>query len=73
MYVKSASFHLCLFPSQDSLTVIPSAFIDTSVAGAKVYDRFQFERNGYFSVDPDSTKDKVSWFCVSLLLVIVLI
>lgn len=25
----------------------------------KVYDRFQFTRNGYYSVDPDSTKDKL--------------
>lgn len=27
--------------------------------GAKVLDKFQFERVGYFSVDPDSTEDKV--------------
>lgn len=26
---------------------------------AKVYDKFQFERVGYFSLDPDSTADKV--------------
>ena len=25
----------------------------------KVYDRFQFTRNGYYSVDPDSNKDKL--------------
>jgi glutaminyl-tRNA synthetase len=25
----------------------------------KAYDRFQFTRNGYYSVDPDSTKDKL--------------
>lgn len=33
--------------------------MDTSVKGAKVLDKFQFERVGYFSVDPDSTEDKV--------------
>lgn len=27
--------------------------------GAKVLDKFQFERVGYFSVDPDSTDEKV--------------
>ena len=34
--------------------------VDGSVKGAKVFDKFQFERNGFFSVDPDSTPDKVS-------------
>lgn len=33
--------------------------MDTSVKGAKVLDKFQFERVGYFSVDPDSTAEKV--------------
>lgn len=35
------------------------AVADKSISNAKVYDKFQFERVGYFSVDPDSTKDKV--------------
>lgn len=39
--------------------LISSALVDTSVKGAKVFDKFQFERVGYFSVDPDSTADKV--------------
>ena len=30
------------------------AIVDVSARGAKVYDKFQFERTGYFSVDPDS-------------------
>lgn len=38
---------------------ISNAYVDTSVKGAKTFDKFQFERVGYFSVDPDSTKDKV--------------
>jgi len=37
----------------DSLTVY-QGFVDKSVAEAKVYDRFQFERSGFFSVDPES-------------------
>ncbi|XP_059178645.1 glutamine--tRNA ligase-like [Physella acuta] len=43
----------------DSLEVLSEALVDKSVVGAKVYDRFQFERTGYFSVDPDSTHDKL--------------
>ena len=45
--------------SRDSLTVIPEAYTDISVKDAKTYDRFQFERNGFFSVDPDSTAEKL--------------
>lgn len=39
--------------------MISSALVDTSVKRAKVFDKFQFERVGYFSVDSDSTADKV--------------
>jgi glutaminyl-tRNA synthetase len=39
----------------DSLRVLPSCFIEPSVADARSGDRFQFERQGYFCVDPDST------------------
>ncbi|XP_078669989.1 uncharacterized protein LOC144910584 isoform X2 [Branchiostoma floridae x Branchiostoma belcheri] len=47
--------------NKDSLTVIPDALLNASVKGAKVYDKLQFERIGYFSVDPDSAKsDKMS-------------
>ncbi|XP_058499969.1 glutamine--tRNA ligase [Solea solea] len=42
----------------DSLQVISSAFVDTSVKRAKAFDKFQFERLGYFSLDPDSTAEK---------------
>ena len=40
--------------------MLPSAYVDVSVSDAATYDRFQFERNGFFSVDPDSTPEKVS-------------
>uniref|UniRef100_A0A8C5H8G4 Glutamine--tRNA ligase n=1 Tax=Gouania willdenowi TaxID=441366 RepID=A0A8C5H8G4_GOUWI len=43
----------------DSLQIISGALVDTSVTGAQVFDKFQFERVGYFSLDSDSTKDKL--------------
>uniref|UniRef100_A0AAQ5YEA2 Glutamine--tRNA ligase n=1 Tax=Amphiprion ocellaris TaxID=80972 RepID=A0AAQ5YEA2_AMPOC len=43
----------------NSMQVISSALVDSSVKGAKVFDKFQFERVGYFSLDPDSTADKL--------------
>lgn len=43
----------------DTLTVIRDALVDRSVAGARVYDKFQFERIGFFSLDPDSTAGKL--------------
>lgn len=53
---------------QDSLTVIRQAMVDASVCNAKVFDRFQFERNGFFSVDPDSTPDNVCFLIFILFL-----
>ncbi|KFP34122.1 Glutamine--tRNA ligase, partial [Colius striatus] len=43
----------------DSLRVIHNALVDSSVLSARPFDKFQFERLGYFSVDPDSEKGKV--------------
>ena len=42
----------------DSLKVI-TAFAESSVKKAKAGDRFQFERLGYFCVDPDTTDSKI--------------
>uniref|UniRef100_A0A671WXF8 Glutamine--tRNA ligase n=1 Tax=Sparus aurata TaxID=8175 RepID=A0A671WXF8_SPAAU len=42
-----------------SLQTISGALVDISVKGAKALDKFQFERVGYFSLDPDSTADKL--------------
>ena len=39
----------------NSLQVLLDAKLEPSLAGAKVEDRYQFERVGYFCVDPDST------------------
>ncbi|KAM4722110.1 glutamine--tRNA ligase [Rhinophrynus dorsalis] len=43
----------------NSMTVIQNALVDQSVKTAKVLDKFQFERMGYFSVDPDTTQEKI--------------
>ena len=51
---------------QDSLTTIDNAMVDVSVKNAKLYDRFQFERNGFFSIDDDSTPDKVMNLMITL-------
>ena len=43
----------------DSLKVIENAKLEPSIASANAGDQFQFERQGYFIVDKDSTADKV--------------
>uniref|UniRef100_A0A336LZF8 Probable glutamine--tRNA ligase n=1 Tax=Culicoides sonorensis TaxID=179676 RepID=A0A336LZF8_CULSO len=42
----------------NSLTTL-TAFTDQSLSVAMVYDKFQFERIGFFSVDPDTTPEKL--------------
>lgn len=37
----------------DSMKIL-AAYADASIKNAKVYDKYQFERIGFFSVDPDS-------------------
>jgi glutaminyl-tRNA synthetase len=43
----------------NSLEIVNYAKLEPSLAGAKPGDRFQFERVGYFCVDPDSTTEKL--------------
>jgi len=43
--------------NSDSLTVA-RAVADKSLGGVKVYDRFQFERNGFFTVDKESDEER---------------
>jgi glutaminyl-tRNA synthetase len=43
----------------NSLEILPSAKVEPSLADAKAGARYQFERLGYFCVDPDSTTDKL--------------
>lgn len=42
-----------------SLKTVSQALIEPALAEAKVGDRFQFTRLGYFAVDPDSTADQL--------------
>jgi len=41
----------------NSLEVLSGAKLEPALAGAKIEDRYQFERVGYFCLDPDSTPD----------------
>ena len=42
-----------------SLEVIERAYVEPTVKGARHLTRYQFERMGYFTVDPDSTPEKL--------------
>jgi len=46
------------FVNPDSLEVI-TAFLEPSLQSAKIGERFQFQRLGYFNVDDDSTADNL--------------
>jgi tRNA synthetases class I (E and Q), anti-codon binding domain len=39
--------------------VVPDARVEPSLAGAPPVSRFQFERLGYFSIDPDTTAGRL--------------
>jgi glutaminyl-tRNA synthetase len=43
----------------DSLKVLTNCFVEPSLAQAKSLDHFQFQRIGYFNVDPESAPDKL--------------
>jgi len=47
------------FINPDSLKVLSNCRIEEQLSNAAPYDNFQFQRLGYFSVDPDSTKDNL--------------
>jgi len=47
------------FLNPDSLVVKPACFIEPSVKNAPALSHYQFERVGYFNVDPDSTPEKM--------------
>ncbi len=44
----------------NSLEILTGAKLEPSLADAKLEDRYQFERVGYFCLDPDST-ERTSW------------
>ncbi|MGA8808508.1 MAG: glutamine--tRNA ligase/YqeY domain fusion protein [Thermoanaerobaculia bacterium] len=43
----------------DSLQIVPRAKLEPSIRGAAPFTRYQFERLGYFCVDPDSSEDRI--------------
>jgi glutaminyl-tRNA synthetase len=43
----------------NSLVVVPGARVEPSLASAGIGSRYQFERQGYFSVDRDSTPGRI--------------
>jgi len=43
----------------ESLEIVSDAKLEPSLANAKLEDRFQFERVGYFCLDPDSSPGKL--------------
>jgi len=43
----------------DSVQILPVCYVEPSLAGAKPGYRCQFERQGYFCIDPDSTDEKL--------------
>jgi len=50
-------FTACLNPN--SLEVLTDSFVEPSLKGAPLESKYQFERLGYFCVDPDSTADRL--------------
>jgi glutaminyl-tRNA synthetase len=54
---KDKDFHELLNP--DSLKVLANCFVEEELKQAKPYDHFQFQRIGYFNVDPDSTNGRL--------------
>ena len=43
----------------DSLMVLPTCWVEPSLKQAEIGSRFQFERQGYFCLDPDSSDQKL--------------
>ena len=43
----------------DSLKILTNCFVEADLASAKPYDHFQFQRIGYFNLDPDSKDGKL--------------
>jgi glutaminyl-tRNA synthetase len=42
-----------------SLQIVPRAKLEPSIRGAAPFTHFQFERLGYFCIDPESSEDKI--------------
>ncbi len=46
------------FMNPDSLSVLSDCYLEPFIKDSKPLDHFQFERLGYFNMDPDSTPEK---------------
>jgi len=58
--VDNETDDFCIFLNPDSLKIIPYAALEPSLNKAKPGSRYQFERNGYFFIDPKiSTQQKL--------------
>ncbi len=51
--------HFLDFLNPDSLTIMDQARVEFSLAETQAGDAFQFEREGYFTADPDSTAEQL--------------
>jgi glutaminyl-tRNA synthetase len=47
------------FLNPDSLTILDNCFVEPSLKDSKPFDHFQFQRIGYFIVDPDTTDESL--------------
>jgi glutaminyl-tRNA synthetase len=54
---KDADYKSFLNP--DSIQVLTSCKVESAIQSLKPLERFQFERKGYFCMDPDSTSGKI--------------
>ncbi len=54
---KEKDFKELLNP--DSLKIVTNCRVEAELQNAKPYDHFQFQRLGYFNLDPDSREDKL--------------
>ncbi len=54
---EDGEFRSCLNP--DSLQILTNCQVEPSLVGARPGTQYQFERQGYFCVDPDSRADNV--------------
>jgi glutaminyl-tRNA synthetase len=45
--------------NSDSLKTIKDVHVEPNIVGSKPLEKFQFERKGYFCVDPDSSSEKL--------------
>ncbi|MFP4630390.1 MAG: glutamine--tRNA ligase/YqeY domain fusion protein [Desulfohalobiaceae bacterium] len=54
---KTGDFKSCL--NQDSLQVLQDCRVEPSLEGLRPGDRVQFERKGYFCMDPDSNPERL--------------